>query len=65
MTVWFAKHKKAIGAALGGLGAEATALLSLGVLSGSASHDVALGLLALVPIAAFFGAKIAPPNAAP
>jgi hypothetical protein len=63
IAVWFSQHKKATASLLTVLVTEATALLSLGVLSGPVSHDIALGLIAAAPIFAFFGVKAGPPNA--
>lgn len=60
---WWAAHKKAIAAFLTVLVTDASSLIALGVLSGPVSHDLALGLVVAGPILAFFGVKIAAPNA--
>lgn len=59
----FARYNKAIGALLGILIPLGGAVLALGVLSGPASHDLAVILAALTPISGTFGVVIAPANA--
>lgn len=56
------RYSKAIGGFIGTVVALGGALLSLGVLSGAASHDVAVILAALTPLAGALGAAVAPPN---
>lgn len=58
-----AKYKKAIAGLLGTLVGLGGALLSLGVLSGPVSHDLAVGLAAATPILTMLGVAVAPANA--
>jgi hypothetical protein len=59
----FARYRKAIGSFLGALVGVGGALLSLGVLSGPVSHDLAVGLAAATPILSLLGTAVTAPNA--
>lgn len=58
-----AQYRKAIAALLGTAVAELGALASLGFLSGRVSHDAAVALICITPIAGAFGVVVAPKNA--
>ena len=60
-----AKYRKAIAGFLAPIVTLAGALLALGVLPDPWSHDLAVVLAVLTPIAGFFGVAVAPANAAP
>ena len=60
-----AQYKKAIGGFIASLVPLGGALLSLGVLSGPASHDLAVALAIATPVVAFLGVAIAPANVSP
>lgn len=62
MTAWFAAHKKALAAFVGTLAPLGGALLSLGVLSGPASHNVAVILAALTPVTGTLAPLLGPAN---
>lgn len=62
MNAWLAAHKKAIGGFLTVLVTQASALIALGVLSGPASHNLAVAIEIAGPILTFFGVKATQPN---
>lgn len=64
LKAWAAKYRKAIAAFVATLTVQLTALLALGILDGDTAHYVALALVVLAPVGAFFGTKAAKPNEA-
>lgn len=58
-----AKYRKAFGSLLGPVVGLGGAVLALGVLSGPASHDLAVALAASTPVLTFLGTAVTKPNA--
>jgi hypothetical protein len=61
----FAKYKKAIGGFLATLVGLGGAVLALGVLSGPASHNLAVALTIATPFLTLFGVAVTPANQPP
>jgi hypothetical protein len=58
-----ARYRKAVGSFLGALVGIGGAVVSLGVLSGPISHDIAVACAAATPILSLLGTAVTKPNA--